>query len=150
MNIGPQPEFTVGCFTIVIKNGKVLLVQREDNGLWAIPGGGLMYGEWPQHAAIREVYEETGYRVKIKKLTGIYVKKKANNIVLAFRGIITGGRTRLTDETLAVAFFPLHKLPKNLIPTHRKRIEDAISPDGPAIRMQKTFPYFSKLTKRKK
>jgi ADP-ribose pyrophosphatase YjhB (NUDIX family) len=149
MNIGKQPEFTIGCFTIVIKNGKVLLIQREDNGKWAIPGGGLQYGEWPQHCAAREIYEETGFKVKVQKLTGVYVKRKANNIVLAFRGEIIGGRQKLSDETLAVGFFPLDKLPSSLIPTHRQRIEDAINPTGPAIRMQKTMN-FKPFNKRKK
>jgi ADP-ribose pyrophosphatase YjhB (NUDIX family) len=45
---------------IVVQNGAVLLVQREDTGLWALPGGHVDHGEVPVHASRRETLEETG------------------------------------------------------------------------------------------
>jgi 8-oxo-dGTP pyrophosphatase MutT (NUDIX family) len=42
-------------------DGKLLMIQRSDNGLWAVPGGAQDIGETTRQAAIREVYEETGY-----------------------------------------------------------------------------------------
>jgi 8-oxo-dGTP pyrophosphatase MutT (NUDIX family) len=37
-----------------------LLIKRSDNGLWAVPAGGLELGDSVRQCAIREAYEETG------------------------------------------------------------------------------------------
>ena len=42
--------------------GRILLV-REDNGVWELPGGGLEHGEDPRQALAREFLEETGMTV---------------------------------------------------------------------------------------
>lgn len=42
--------------------GRVLLIRRADNGLWALPGGAMELGESIIECAIREVWEETGLR----------------------------------------------------------------------------------------
>ncbi len=46
--------------------GRVLLLQRSAEGdaagSWCIPGGKIEEGETPEQAAVREVFEETGYR----------------------------------------------------------------------------------------
>ena len=42
---------------------RILLVQRRDTGDWALPGGFTDPGEAPQHAASREVHEETGITI---------------------------------------------------------------------------------------
>jgi len=48
------------------------MIQRTDNGLWAIPGGAQEIGESCTEAAIREVREETGLDVEVTGLVGIY------------------------------------------------------------------------------
>ncbi len=52
--------------------GRVLLIQRTDNDLWAIPGGAQDVGETTTAAAVREVREETGLDVEVTGLVGIY------------------------------------------------------------------------------
>ncbi len=52
--------------------GRVLMIQRTDNDLWAIPGGAENIGETPTAAAVREVREETGLDVEVTGLVGIY------------------------------------------------------------------------------
>ena len=57
----------VGVGAIVVRDGRVLLVQRgqaPSYGLWAIPGGRLELGETLQQAAEREILEETGIQVR--------------------------------------------------------------------------------------
>lgn len=56
---------------LILRNNKVLMVkqyvQRGDI-VWNFPGGGIEEGETPEQACIREVKEETGYDVKVKRL----------------------------------------------------------------------------------
>lgn len=58
----------------VVRNdaGAVLLIERSDNGLWALPGGGQELGESATDAVRREVAEETGIDVEVTGLSGIY------------------------------------------------------------------------------
>ena len=53
-------------------NGRVLLIHRTDNDNWALPGGAMDFGESLTDAAIRETLEETGIKVEITGLVGIY------------------------------------------------------------------------------
>nr|VFK39388.1 MAG: ADP-ribose pyrophosphatase [Candidatus Kentron sp. TC]VFK41756.1 MAG: ADP-ribose pyrophosphatase [Candidatus Kentron sp. TC]VFK56490.1 MAG: ADP-ribose pyrophosphatase [Candidatus Kentron sp. TC] len=60
-----QPIPAVGA--VVFKDQSVLLVRRgqaPNQGLWAIPGGGIRLGETLQEAAEREIWEETGIRIR--------------------------------------------------------------------------------------
>jgi ADP-ribose pyrophosphatase len=60
-----RPRVAVGA--VVFKEGAVLLVQRGQapaEGSWAIPGGSVRVGETLQHAAEREILEETGVVIR--------------------------------------------------------------------------------------
>lgn len=60
----------VGVGAIVIKDGKVLMIKRAappNQNLWAIPGGMLELGETLQQGAEREIFEETGIRIRAGK-----------------------------------------------------------------------------------
>lgn len=65
-NIYPDaPRVAVGA--VVIDRKRVLLVQRGKppaEGVWAIPGGSVRLGETLKEAAEREVFEETGVRIR--------------------------------------------------------------------------------------
>src|SRR5262245_55074812 len=50
----------IGARCILRDQGRILLIQRSDNGLWAVPAGGIELDESVRQCAIREVYEETG------------------------------------------------------------------------------------------
>jgi 8-oxo-dGTP pyrophosphatase MutT (NUDIX family) len=56
----------------VFRQGKILLIQRRDDRLWAQPGGLAEVGEAPAPAVERELWEEAGVRGKVSRLLGIY------------------------------------------------------------------------------
>jgi len=85
-------RFTVGSFVVVFdKKDRVLLSHRRDLDIWNLPGGGVESGELPPAAAIRETREETGLRIKITRLVGVYGKSHRDELVFVFMGKIVGG-----------------------------------------------------------
>ncbi len=70
-----HPHLGVG--VLLIRDNKLLLIKRKydpDAGYWSIPGGHMELGEKIQHTAIREAFEETGFKTKVTKLAGIIDK----------------------------------------------------------------------------
>ena len=70
-----RPHIGVGI--MLVRDKTLLLVKRKynpDAGYWSIPGGHLDVGENVQDAAVREAYEETGFKTKVTKLAGIIDK----------------------------------------------------------------------------
>lgn len=56
-------------------DGKIILIQRKNDpskGEWALPGGMVEENETIEEAGVREAEEETGVKIKIKKLIGVY------------------------------------------------------------------------------
>jgi 8-oxo-dGTP pyrophosphatase MutT (NUDIX family) len=61
----PSPNSVVPSVTVAVRDdvGRILLIHKIDNGLWALPGGGHDAGERIADTAVREVQEETGLRI---------------------------------------------------------------------------------------
>ena len=103
----------------VFNGEKMLLVrERQDSG-WTMPGGWADVGDVPSQAAEREVLEEAGFRVKARKLIGVYDANRVGPLEFfhAFKIVflcdLIDGEARTSNETSEVAFFG-----KNEIPTH--------------------------------
>jgi 8-oxo-dGTP diphosphatase len=65
----------IGVGAIIIERDRVVLVKRAHaplQGEWSIPGGMLEVGETLRQAAVREVLEETGLRVEVGELLGVF------------------------------------------------------------------------------
>ena len=62
----PKANSIVPAVTAVVENGngELLMIERADNGLWALPGGAQDFGESAIDAVRREVKEETGIDVE--------------------------------------------------------------------------------------
>lgn len=53
----------------VLPDGRIVLIQRRDNGLWSLPGGVVDWGEDIPTTVKRELAEETGLElVEITRL----------------------------------------------------------------------------------
>ena len=70
----PQPNSVVPSASAIVtdEQGRILLIKRRDNTLWALPGGGHDIGETIADTAVREVKEETGLDVEVTGLVGVY------------------------------------------------------------------------------
>ena len=59
----------MGSYAVCLRNRAVLLARLIGaDPRWTLPGGGLDHGEDPRDGAVREVEEETGYRVELRQL----------------------------------------------------------------------------------
>lgn len=143
---GKQGELRIGCSAIIFDDNheKVLLTRRTDNGRWCLPGGHMEPGESAAEACEREVLEETGLTVRVKRLVGVYSNpdqlviypdgKKAHFVALSFEAQIVEGELGLSDETTDYGYFSLAEMES--MPMHGKhkdRIVDAMSDSREAI-----------------
>ncbi|MEZ4728443.1 MAG: NUDIX hydrolase N-terminal domain-containing protein [Caldilineaceae bacterium] len=67
----PTP-FAVGDAAIIDDAGRLLLIRRADNGLWAMPGGALDVGETAAAGVVREALEESGVSCEATALVGVF------------------------------------------------------------------------------
>lgn len=58
-------HFCASVFIINPDNKKILLVKHKRFHRWVQPGGHIEHDEAPEETALREVYEETGLKVKL-------------------------------------------------------------------------------------
>jgi 8-oxo-dGTP diphosphatase len=114
----------------IIREGKILLVKRNKNPFknrWALPGGFVEYGEKVENAVIREVLEETGLKVEIKKLFGVYSDPnrdpRGHTVTIVYLMNVVGGKLESGDDACDAKFFELEKLPE-LAFDHDKIIND--------------------------
>jgi 8-oxo-dGTP pyrophosphatase MutT (NUDIX family) len=73
---GPQldMDLRVGAYAIVHEESRGVLLahwQEGSHGGWTLPGGGMEPGEHPEQTVVREVAEETGYRVSVEGILGV-------------------------------------------------------------------------------
>jgi ADP-ribose pyrophosphatase YjhB (NUDIX family) len=131
--LGIRPTVSAVIFD---RKGRLLLQQRSDGGQWGLPGGSMEIGESATQAVVREVKEETGLDVRTRRLIGVYsdpalqvVRYPDGNVwhyvSLCFECTVRAGTLTTCDETLALDYFPLHRLPGTLLANHRIRIRDA-------------------------
>ena len=115
--------------------GKILLQKREDNGKWAIHGGGIEPGETYIEALLREIKEELNI-IPIKPvLMGIYSGKKLFNIYPSKDEVYVLNHVFLCEEyegnisfndgeVKELKWFDLKNLPEDLFEINKPIIYD--------------------------
>jgi ADP-ribose pyrophosphatase YjhB (NUDIX family) len=101
----------------VVQDGKILLIQERADGNWAMPGGWADLGNSPASVAEREVWEESGFRVKAEKVVAVIDANRIQPMEfyhaykIIFLCTLLDGEPRTSYETLAVGFFDPNHLP---------------------------------------
>ncbi|MDD5337582.1 MAG: NUDIX hydrolase [Candidatus ainarchaeum sp.] len=96
-----KPE--LNSYLVPFLNGRVLVLKRK-SGFWEFPGGGVEFGEHPEHAAARETEEETGLKARNLTLLGVtsavYKKDGAekHSVYVVYRGEVDSEEFRLGPE----------------------------------------------------
>ena len=125
------------------QEGKLLLIKRHDNGLWAVPGGAAEMGETPAETAVRELWEEVQVRGKVTQFLGLFDSRlwgsriKVQLLHHLFLGEIVEGTPQTTAEATDVGFFAEDNLPP-LSPGHVQRIPLIFK----LVRGELLIPYF--------
>lgn len=118
----PKPNTIVPAVTVhvVDDQDRILLIQRTDNDLWALPGGAQEFGEYIAETAVRETLEETGVTVRVTDIVGVYTNP--NHVVefsdgevrqqfsICFRAEYVSGEPTISDESSRVRWVPREEL----------------------------------------
>jgi len=129
---------------VVVDDDAILLVKEPEDGSWSLPGGWADVGESPAEAAVREVREESGYRVRAVRLISAYDRDRHDHPPIPYHvyklvflcEILDEPPSRVAD-TDGVGFFGEHELPdlslSRVTPAQIKRFfELHRCPDPPA------------------
>ena len=143
--LGKEGKIRLGCSAAILdKDGRVLLTRRTDNGQWCLPGGRMESGESVAEACEREVWEETGLRVHVKRLVGVYSHSdqlvvypdgnKAHIVALHFEAEIISGEPGLSNETTDFGYFSMEELQDmEFLGRHKERIVDTLGKHSQAL-----------------
>lgn len=127
----------------VFHEGKLLLVRRSDDGLWALPGGITDPGETLAETARRELWEEAGIAGRVVQLLGVFDSrlwhsaKKIHFYHAVFLVEADDPRPAPSSEVAAAAYFGPDELPP-LSPGHHLRAPFVFR----QLRNDAPMPYF--------
>ena len=108
-----RPLFQVFAAAVILDEQKNLFLVKSTYQRfhpWGLPGGSLEYGEHPEEAVIREVWEETGLHVCIEKLL-LVNSWLPDRVGFYYLCRITDGTFHPTEEVSEFAYFSLDSLP---------------------------------------
>ena len=126
-----NPSLAVDC-VVFDPAGRVLLIRRKNppfQGQYALPGGYVDYGESTEHAAARELAEETGLGATSVALVGVYSDPqrdpRGHVVSIAYR-IETAGHDPRAGDDAAAATFVADWEDFDLAFDHRSIVADAV------------------------
>jgi ADP-ribose pyrophosphatase YjhB (NUDIX family) len=100
-------------------DGRILMVREVSDGLWTLPGGWADVNQSAAECVVRELEEESGFKVSATKLAAIWDYRKQRHVSrhpasiykIFFICQIIGGVARPSNETSEVFFFARDALP---------------------------------------
>jgi ADP-ribose pyrophosphatase YjhB (NUDIX family) len=115
--------------------GRILMVREVvDGNRWTLPGGWADVNQTPAQSVVREVFEESGYRVRAVKLAAVWDRARQVQPPMAFSVVrmffvcaLEGGEAATSLETSEVGWFAESDIPADLslrrtLPRHISRM----------------------------
>lgn len=133
----------IGVEAAVVRDKKLLLIQRRATGLWALPGGLTDIGETAADTALRELWEETGLHGHVRQFLGIFDSRlwqsysKAHLYHMIFQVDVTADEPAPTTEAIDVRFFEMTDFPP-LSNGHDRRVPYVVK----MLSGEEAVPYF--------
>ena len=113
---------------VVARGRDILLVRRgiaPGKGKWGFPAGFQEYGETLEAAAVREVCEETGLSIELRRLLRVVHAtenpRKFVNLAV-YLGVAVAGELQAADDATDARYFPLDALPSDLAFANNREI----------------------------
>jgi len=112
---------------LVLYKNKLLLTKRGRapyRGRWELPGGFVDRGESADHAVIRELKEETGLKIKLEKIIGIYPdiytynSDQFHTLNIFYIAKASSEKLKAMDDVSEAKWFAKKDLPKNIAFKH--------------------------------
>lgn len=101
LTAGQLPPF-VSVAVVVKQHDKILMIVRRDGKGYGLPGGHINLNETAEHAAQREVEEETGLQLTITRILGTLSGKRPGTWVrtvdIVYEGRVGEGALRDSRE----------------------------------------------------
>lgn len=125
-----RQDFLVCVVFVIERDGEILLLKRSRKkdhapGEWETGSGGILSGEAPQAAAIREAKEETGLDVEVIGLIDAFHfyrgEERRETIAISFHCRIRGGEMRLSEEHEESKWVPIAALVEGAFPEWMRR-----------------------------
>lgn len=112
--------------------GRILMQRRADDGEWSLPAGGIDPGERPAEAIVREVEEETGLRVRPRRVAGVFGGRdfrrtypngdEVEALTVVFECTVEGGSLGESSEETAALRFIEAEFVSSLIPAYPREL----------------------------
>ena len=111
-----------GVAAVVFHEGNVLVTKRGNEpakGKWGIPGGIVEVGEKAEDAIVREVYEETGIKIRPEKVLTVFdsITRDSENciryhyVLIEYLCSYQGGEPKAGSDASDVKWIPINKIP---------------------------------------
>ena len=126
-----NPALAVGVLAADDKNRVVLILRGEEpgRGLWGLPAGYMERDESVEECARRECLEETGLKVELDELWGVWSYKHSTanraGVLIVYRAHIVAGEPKAGTDSDEVRFFRLDEIPYSQLAfrTHREALQ---------------------------
>lgn len=98
------------------QRGEILLQERVDVSGWCLPCGWVEPSERPCDAAVREAWEETGLKIAVKQLVGVFTRLPSSKngphtmIAVVHWCVVLSGELTLSHEGLALRYWPIDEV----------------------------------------
>jgi ADP-ribose pyrophosphatase YjhB (NUDIX family) len=123
-----REKLRVAAYAVCVRDGRLLLARSpvpDGAHEWVLPGGGMEHGEDPLDTVVRELHEETGYRVEVTGLLGIDSARHTlrreglrgpvdhHGVRIVYEGRVVGGelRNEVNGSTDLAAWHDLDAVP---------------------------------------